>query len=147
MTPIAALMLSASLVLLATALGLLGRRYSGLVRRARGAGITPESLGVAGDFGDRATLVQFSTEYCAPCRTTARLLDRIAGESEGVVHVEVDLTDNPELARRFQVLQTPTTLIVDAAGVPRARIGGAPQPAALRARLDHLLEETRVRAA
>ena len=39
-------------------------------------------------------------------------------------HVDVDLTDRPDIADRFHVLQTPTTLILDARGVVRARIGG-----------------------
>lgn len=146
MSPILALALSLALVVLTSVLGLVARARTGRVSRADPASISPESLGLAGGFGPRATLVQFSTEFCAPCRATARLLDRVAAESDGVAHVEIDLTRDPALARRFQVLQTPTTLIVDAEGVARARIGGAPQPGALRDRLHRLLEETHVAA-
>ena len=43
------------------------------------------------------------------------------------------------LPRKFNVLQTPTTLILDRAGVIRARIGGAPRQADVRAALDTIL--------
>ena len=43
-------------------------------------------------------------------------------------HVEVDLTQRADLADRFRVTQTPTTLLLDADGTVRARIGGAPAP-------------------
>jgi len=47
------------------------------------------------------------------------------------VQREVDLTLHPEVADRFGVLQTPTTLLVDGDHRVRARIGGAPRPDAL----------------
>ena len=84
-------------------------------------------LGSASVLGERATLLQFSTQFCSICPGTARLLKTVAEASDSVTHVEVDLSDRPDLANRFAVLQTPTTLILDADGVPRARIGGAPR--------------------
>lgn len=104
------------LVAFATALGMLWRAAQGRVRPARGR--------VAGiELGDRATLLQLSTEICAPCRATARVLGGLG--SDGVRHVEVDVADRPDLVSRFNVLQTPTTLILDREGTVRARIGGA----------------------
>jgi thiol-disulfide isomerase/thioredoxin len=89
--------------------------------------------------GDRATLLQFSTEFCAPCRSTARVLGAAADDVDGVRHVDVDLTHRPDLAGRFGVLQTPTTLVLDAAGAVRARIGGAARPDDVRTTLDRIL--------
>lgn len=88
--------------------------------------------------GDRATLVQFSTEYCSGCRPTARQLSAVAGDYDGVRHVEIDLTHRADLAARFAVLQTPTTLILGADGGVSARIGGVPRAAAVRRHLDTL---------
>ena len=88
---------------------------------------------------DRATLVQFSTEFCSRCPGAARLLAGIAGETPGVGHVEVDLTHRAGLADRFHVTQTPTTLVVDADGIVRVRIGGAPRADVVRAELDQVL--------
>ena len=47
--------------------------------------------------------------------------------------------DSPDLAHRFNVLQTPTTLLLDGSGVVRARIGGAPKPVELEASLAAIL--------
>lgn len=105
-----------SLVALATALGLLWKSAQGRARSARGV--------VGGiELGGRATLLQLSTEVCAPCRATARVLRELA--RDGVRHVEVDIARRPDLVQRFNVLQTPTTLILDREGVVRSRIGGA----------------------
>jgi len=104
------------LVAVATVLGLLWRASQGRVTAASG--------NVSGvELGGHATLLQLSSEVCAPCRATARVLHTLHGD--GVHHVEVDIADRPDLARRYNVLQTPTTLILDASGIVRARIGGA----------------------
>src|SRR5690606_18023930 len=83
--------------------------------------------------GPGATLLQFSTEVCAPCRTTHQLLGDMATELDGVAHVDVDVSHRPDLANRYNLLQSPTTFILDGRGVVRARIGGAPRPSEVRA--------------
>jgi thiol-disulfide isomerase/thioredoxin len=135
------------LIVVATAIGAVWRSRTGRVRARSGqVRVTPSEVGAAATaFGTKATLLQFSTEYCAPCRATARVLDAIGSASEGVEHVEIDLTDRPDLARRFSVLQTPTTLVLDGEGTVRARIGGAARPAEVRVAIDDLLRSTHVR--
>jgi thiol-disulfide isomerase/thioredoxin len=110
------------LVLAATLLGFLHRATQGRARTISDDRIVSID-GVA--LGGRATLLQFSTEVCAPCKSTARVLDDLAARTEEVRHVDLDVTHRPELASRYRVLQTPTTLILDADGAVRARIGGA----------------------
>ncbi|MER7798118.1 thioredoxin family protein [Microbacterium sp. NPDC096154] len=146
MDPVAALILIAAVMLTAMAIGLVLRRREGRARAARGpAAVDPAGLDLAGAaFGERATLLQFSTEYCARCPAARRVLGRIAGEHEGVAHVDVDLTHRPDLTRRFGVLQTPTTLVVDAHGAVRARIGGAPRVHDVERELERILEDSRV---
>lgn len=139
--PVAAAALAA-LVLLATAVGLLQRARAGAVRSGAG---TVADLGPAAPLGPRATLVQFSTPTCALCPGTARLLTALAAEHPGVVHLEIDLARRPELADRFGVLQTPTTLLVDGRRRVRARIGGAPRPDALARELHTVLGGDRAR--
>lgn len=130
----------------AALLGVVLRRRDGGVKRAsRDARATPASLGVdPATFEEQATLVQFSTAYCTRCPATRRLLGAIARDRDGVAHVDVDLTDRPDLTRRFGVLQTPTTLIVDRDGGVRARIGGAPRAHDVARELDRLLEDSHV---
>jgi len=78
------------------------------------------------DLGERATLLQFSSAFCAPCRATRRVLAEVAGVVPGVVHVEVDAEHHLELVRRLGVTRTPTTLILDAHGREVSRASGAP---------------------
>ena len=77
--------------------------------------------------GARATLVQFSTAFCAPCRATRRTLGEVADLVPGVTHVEVDAEHHLELVRRLGVLRTPTTLVLDAEGREVTRAAGAPR--------------------
>ena len=76
--------------------------------------------------GERATLVQFSSAFCAPCRTTRVVLSDIAGSEEGVRHVEVDAEQHLDLVRALDVRRTPTTLVLDGSGRELVRAAGAP---------------------
>jgi thiol-disulfide isomerase/thioredoxin len=125
-----------SLVLGATIVGVLHQASQGRVRHTRDSRIVAID-GVA--LGRRATLIQFSTEVCSSCRSTARVLDLLATQTPDVLHVDLDVTHRPELAARFRVLQTPTTLILDADGAIRARIGGAVRRDVVRTELDRVL--------
>ncbi|HEY0889028.1 MAG TPA: thioredoxin family protein [Nocardioides sp.] len=77
--------------------------------------------------GERATLVQFSTAFCAPCRATRRILGEVAQVVPGVAHVEIDAEQHLDVVRRLGVVRTPTTLVLDAAGREVARAAGAPR--------------------
>jgi thiol-disulfide isomerase/thioredoxin len=146
MNGIAALGVLLALVAVATAAGLVWRATTGRARAARRAQtVRAEEVGAAA-FGERATLLQFTTDFCALCPATARVLDATARSEPGVAHVEVDLTARPDLAHRFAVLQTPTTLVLDGAGSIRARIGGAARAADVRATLDRILGSDHVSA-
>ncbi|WP_295660904.1 thioredoxin family protein [uncultured Nocardioides sp.] len=76
--------------------------------------------------GERATLLQFSSAFCAPCRTTRVVLADIAGVVPGVAHVEVDAEQHLDLVRRVGITRTPTTLVLDRAGHEVTRAAGAP---------------------
>lgn len=85
--------------------------------------------------GAGATLVQFSTEYCAGCAPTRRQLRSVAEAHDDVALVEVDLTRRADLARQHGILTTPTVFLLDADGVVRTRFAGAPRRADLAAAL------------
>ena len=84
------------------------------------------ALGADIVLGERATLLQFSSAFCAPCRAARRTLADAAALVPGVVHVEVDAESHLELVRRLGILRTPTTLVLDPRGVEVARAAGAP---------------------
>lgn len=87
-------------------------------------------LGTLGEgLGERATLVQFSSAFCAPCRATRRVLAEVAGMVPGVTHVEIDAEDHLDLVRRLDILKTPTVLVLDADGRIVRRATGQPRKA------------------
>ena len=89
--------------------------------------------------GERATLLQLSSAFCAPCRATRRTLSRVAGMVPGVVHVEVDAEQHLALVRRLGIAKTPTTIVLDAEGREVRRAEGQPRTAAVVAALGDAL--------
>ncbi len=131
-------------LLVATGLGVAWRRANG---HFRGAAPSAEAEAAATraarperetapvddlpPLGERATLLQFSSAFCAPCRSTRRILADVAAVVPGVVHLEVDAEHHLELVRRLGVRRTPTTFVLDAEGGIVVRAAGAPSRAAV----------------
>jgi thiol-disulfide isomerase/thioredoxin len=90
-----------------------------------GAALTAADIG--GPLGERATLVQFSSAFCAPCRATRRVLAEVSDMVEGVRHVEIDAEAHLALMRRLHIEKTPTVLVLDAAGAVVRRAAGQPR--------------------
>lgn len=109
-----------------SAYGIWYQRSRGVVKAKNKAGfITPEMIGRA--LGSRATLVQFSSAFCTPCRATRALLENIVEDLPDVVHIDIDAEDHLELVRELNILSTPTTLIIDSSGNEIGRAVGAPK--------------------
>jgi thiol-disulfide isomerase/thioredoxin len=98
-------------------------------RAARGESLRPLLVDLGLAAGERATLVQFSSAFCAPCRATRRVLSQLAAQLPGVVHVEIDAEQQLGLVRRLGVERTPTTLVLDADGCEVTRAQGQPRTA------------------
>ncbi len=92
-----------------------------------GARLTATEIGQP--LGTRATLVQFSTSFCAPCRVTRRVLAEVAGMTDGVAHVEIDAESRLDLVRRLDVRRTPTVLVLGPDGQITRRASGQPRKA------------------
>ncbi len=101
------------------------------MRRVRGRddGERLAAAELGAELGERATLVQFSSAFCAPCRATRRVLGQVAGMVEGVAHVEIDAEAHLDLVRRLEVRRTPTVLVLDAGGRVVRRAAGLPRKA------------------
>jgi thiol-disulfide isomerase/thioredoxin len=120
---------------LASALGLALRRRQGrfkaLNETTAPAPAGPRGTLTAADLGAplgrRATLVQFSTEFCSNCPQTRRMLSQVAAEHEGIELVEVDAAARLDLARRLNVLSTPTVLVLRPDGTIASRASGLPR--------------------
>lgn len=138
-----ALIAVVSLVAISTVIGLVLRSQNGRIRHTnRVLALPPEVT-----LGSRATLLQFSTEVCSPCKAVHSVLDRLASESDDINHVDLDLTHRPDLASQFGILSTPTTFILDEHGTIRARIGGTAKREEVRAELDRLFNSEKAVAA
>lgn len=79
------------------------------------------------ELGRQATLVQFSTAFCQPCRAAKVVLSGVAAAAEGVLHIEIDAESHLDLVREVGIMRTPTTLILDAEGRITARATGVPR--------------------
>jgi len=127
-------------LVLSTGFGLVHRSRQGKVRDVTVDGTLRAELAALGqDPGDRATLLQFSSAFCAPCRATRRTLSEVSAMVEGVVHVEVDAEQHLDLVRRLGILKTPTTLVLDADVREVKRASGQPRKADVLAALGQAL--------
>jgi len=123
----------ALVVALAAASGLglvMRRRASGIVKPV--ASTEPEVLtadDLGGPLGPQATLVQFSTAFCAPCRPTRQLLAQVADMVDGVRHVDIDAAARLDLVQRLRISSTPTVLVLDQQGAIVKRAIGLPRKA------------------
>ena len=133
----------------ASALGLVLRRRAGRFRAgpvpasslagpARPDVLTEADLG--GPLGRQATLVQFSTAFCAPCRPTRQILAQVAGMVDGVTHVEVDAASRLDLVRRLRISSTPTVLVLSPDGAIVKRAAGLPRKADVIAALGGVID-------
>ena len=131
--------LAAALVA-ASALGLVARRRAGRFRAMRISPVAPAApdgpvpdvlteADLGGPLGQQATLVQFSTAFCAPCRPTRQILGQVAGLVDGVSHVEVDAAERLDLVRRLRINSTPTVLVLGPDGAVAKRAVGVPRQA------------------
>ncbi|MEY9835289.1 thiol-disulfide isomerase/thioredoxin [Streptacidiphilus sp. EB103A] len=115
---------------LSGAFGLLRMRGRGRLRmRGRDGGVRLDAVELGAELGERATLVQFSSAFCQPCRATKRVLGEVAGMVDGVAHIEIDAESRLELVRQLGILSTPTVLVLDADGALVRRAVGQPRRA------------------
>ncbi|NDA82384.1 MAG: thioredoxin [Actinobacteria bacterium] len=113
---------------LASAYGLWYRSSRGKVKssaRAKLIALDRKTLG--SELGERATLVQFSSAFCTPCRMTRTLITDVITDMPDVRHIDIDAESHLDLVRRLDIRSTPTTLFLDSSGIERGRAIGAPK--------------------
>lgn len=135
-----------ALLAIATVAGLIWRASTGRAKLIKnGLQIDLKEIGATKDgkpvtaFGEHTTFLQFSSETCATCKQTAKLFHELEKTSHGVLHIEIDLTHRLDLAEKFGILQTPTTLVLDSKGIVKSRIGGAPKPSTIEEEIGHFV--------
>jgi thioredoxin-like negative regulator of GroEL len=111
----------------ATAYGIFDRRRSGKIKEKVDSSHQVKAQEIGSELGESATVLQFSSAFCTPCRATRSILSSVIAHYPKIKHVEVDAEGNLELVRRLDIRQTPTTLFLNAAGKEIARAVGAPK--------------------
>ncbi len=106
---------------------------------AVGRRIDPVLLARLGVEPAQATLLQFSSAFCAPCRAVRRVSGEVADLLPGVRHVEVDAESHLDAVRALGIWRTPTLLVLDAEGRVAKRATGVPGKAQLIAVLGEVL--------
>ena len=134
---IAGLIVLVGVLAVATAFGMIWRNRNGRMRPAVAQAVPSAEPGVRAlseaelgrPLGGRATLVQFSTAFCAPCRATRVILADVASLMDGVTHVEIDAESHLDLVRRLDIRRTPTVLVLGPDGRIAQRGSGQPRKA------------------
>ena len=109
----------------ASGIGIYYQRRAGVIKRKKRLRLSPAELG--SDYGDRATIVQFSTTFCSSCRAAKALISDVVKDQSDISYLEVDAESNLDLVRRVDIRSTPTTLFLDKHGFEIARATGAPK--------------------
>jgi thiol-disulfide isomerase/thioredoxin len=126
----------AIVLVLATGFGFWYKRTRGEFRKKKtvnGPKLTAAIVGT--ELGARATMVQFSSDFCTPCRATKVVLEDMVKTMTDVRYAHIDAESHLELVRELNILSTPTTLFLNGAGVEVGRAMGTPKRAQVHAAL------------
>ena len=76
---------------------------------------------------EKPVLVDFTADWCPPCKMVAPVLHQIAAERTDLTVVQVDADTNPELTLRYGVLGLPTLALFRGGELLTAVTGAQPK--------------------
>jgi thioredoxin 1 len=74
-------------------------------------------------------LLDFWSPRCGPCQMVLPLIDELAGEIKGARIGKVNVDEQPELARTFQVMSIPMLIVVKGGKIVKSAVGARPKAA------------------
>jgi thiol-disulfide isomerase/thioredoxin len=98
-----------------------------------------EHLHLDHDHPPQVTFLQFSSEFCQPCRVTTKVLDEVTNSFPAICHIELDVVEHMDLVKTYGITRTPTTLIIDKSGTVHFRATGVPKKTELTAAVTDLV--------
>ena len=113
---------------IASAYGFWWKKREGAIRTKKSVpGHRLDSSVLGEDLGSRATMVQFSSAFCAPCKATHALLSQMVIPMDDVKHIHIDAESHLELVRQLDIRSTPTTIFLNREGIEVGRAAGTPK--------------------
>ena len=100
----------------AVAVGLISKKRQGRFVEKKNFHPLVTAAEVGQELGSVATVLQFSSAFCTPCRATRQVLENVVPSFPGMTHIEIDAESHLELVRRLHVNQTPTTIFLNSKG-------------------------------
>ena len=95
--------------------------------RPRQPGQVLSAAALGSELGERATLVQFSSAFCSPCRATRTLLRDVTSRMDDVAYVDIDAESHLALVRQLGITRTPTVVVLDSEGAVVRQVIGLPR--------------------
>lgn len=72
---------------------------------------------------NQKVLIDFWATWCGPCRMLLPIVDEIAKEFDTVKICKVNVDEQPELAKKYNVMAIPTMLVVNEGEIENRLVG------------------------
>jgi thioredoxin len=79
--------------------------------------------------GDVPCIIDFYADWCRPCKMVGPIMEELAGQYKGKIRIyKVNVDEEPELAKAFNINSIPAVFFVPMKGEPRMNVGAMAKP-------------------